>query len=153
MKLISMTDFVLELWEDNLMSQIGLLAINYANFLKQPLKLEMFVPCDEDGNVLQKPEEHFPTGNNNLEKQIFIKQKKYKQAKEKVLFEGFEVIGVDENHTELELKNNDFWIDFFKHSSIITTDSYQIDYPVKLCEDLLGYNLILTESALKQLGL
>ena len=25
---------------------------NYANFLNQPLKLEMFVPCDEDGNVL-----------------------------------------------------------------------------------------------------
>ena len=30
-------------------------SINYANFLKQLLKLEMFVPCDEDGNVLEKP--------------------------------------------------------------------------------------------------
>ena len=39
-----MTDFVLELWEDKLMSEIGLLAINYAQFLKTPLKLEMFVP-------------------------------------------------------------------------------------------------------------
>lgn len=27
----------------------------YASFLKQPLKLGMFVPCDEDGNVLEEP--------------------------------------------------------------------------------------------------
>ena len=26
---------------------------NYANFLNKPLKLEMFVPCDEKGNVLK----------------------------------------------------------------------------------------------------
>ena len=39
-----MTDFVLELWDDKLMSEIGLLAVNYAQFLKTPLKLEMFVP-------------------------------------------------------------------------------------------------------------
>ena len=25
----------------------------YANFLNQPLKLEMFVPCDEKGNVIE----------------------------------------------------------------------------------------------------
>ena len=25
----------------------------YANFLNQPLTLGMFVPCDEDGNVLE----------------------------------------------------------------------------------------------------
>ena len=29
---------------------------SYAEFLKQPLKLEMFVPCDEDENVLGEPE-------------------------------------------------------------------------------------------------
>jgi hypothetical protein len=57
MKLISMTDFVLEQksnldfnpsnkWKD---------CLNYANFLNQPLKLEMIVPCDEDGNVLEEP--------------------------------------------------------------------------------------------------
>ena len=29
--------------------------INYANFLKQPLTLGMFIPCDLDGNVLEEP--------------------------------------------------------------------------------------------------
>lgn len=27
----------------------------YAKFLKQPIELWMFVPCDEDGNVLEEP--------------------------------------------------------------------------------------------------
>ena len=66
--------------------------INYAKFLKQPLKLEMFVPCDEDENVLGEPEiysqwvrENF---NDELENEERINQcKDYHQAKEKVLFE------------------------------------------------------------------
>ena len=56
MKLISMTDFVLE--QDKLMRNklndpitFTIKVTDYALFLKQPLKLEMFVPCDEDGNV------------------------------------------------------------------------------------------------------
>ena len=28
---------------------------NFDNFLKQPLNIGMFVPCDENGNVLQEP--------------------------------------------------------------------------------------------------
>lgn len=47
----------------------------YDKFIEQPLKLEMFVPCDEDGNVLN---------------QKLCDFSKYQQAKEKVLFEGFE---------------------------------------------------------------
>ena len=55
---------------------------NYANFLKQPLKLEMFVPCDSDGNVLANP-------NNNMNlKYPKLKHQQYRQAKEKVLFKG-----------------------------------------------------------------
>lgn len=50
MKLISMTDFVLEqtksLYEENPSKLIHNL-YNYAEFLKQPLKLEMFVSDDE----------------------------------------------------------------------------------------------------------
>ncbi|WP_299524141.1 hypothetical protein [uncultured Lutibacter sp.] len=62
MKLISMVDYVLEqevkLYED----ETGFLndrlvnIFRYANFLKQPLELGMFIPCDEDGNVLEEPE-------------------------------------------------------------------------------------------------
>ena len=66
MKLISMTDFVLGIeqnsytktekyniieWQSKCESFDKI--IKYANFLKQPLKLGMFVPCDENGNVLE----------------------------------------------------------------------------------------------------
>jgi DNA-directed RNA polymerase delta subunit len=57
MKLISMTDFVLEqnkepyFYYDSLWNKV----IAYANFLKQPLTLGMFVPCDSNGNVVKKP--------------------------------------------------------------------------------------------------
>lgn len=53
MKLISMTDFVLE--QDNIKNVNDAIkfnnCLNYANFIKKPLKLEMFVPCDENGNI------------------------------------------------------------------------------------------------------
>ena len=58
--LIPMTDFVLEqLNEQNSrtkpMREVFNSLEKYAKFLKQPLKLEMFVPCDEEGNVLEEP--------------------------------------------------------------------------------------------------
>ena len=84
--LIPMTDFVLKLTEQDEYSAIEILdrfadISRYAMFLKQPLKLEMFVPCDEDGNVL----EYFPIHRfaDNPEK-----YRRYKKAKEKVLFEN-----------------------------------------------------------------
>ena len=83
--LIPMTDFVLEqLNEQNSrikpMREVFNSLEKYANFLKQPLKLEMFVPYDEDGNVL----EYFPIHRfaDNPEK-----YRRYKKAKENVLFE------------------------------------------------------------------
>lgn len=62
MKLISMTDFVLEKGKTSVLPftiketfKNGAKVMNeifmYADFLKQPLKLEMFVPCDENGNI------------------------------------------------------------------------------------------------------
>lgn len=67
MELISMTDFVLEQKGDNL---------KYAQFLKQPLNLGMFVPCVD--NEVFNYSKH---GNEN----------EYQQAKERVLFEGYKV--------------------------------------------------------------
>ena len=95
MKLKPMTDFVLELQGNELMSKIGILAINYSNFLKTPLKLEMFVPCDEDGNFLEEPgqfqewlkSDHYFNASESVCHQCRI----YKKAKEKVIFEGFEI--------------------------------------------------------------
>ena len=104
MKLISMTDFVLEqtknfnavVYDDLETASINLIERieNYANFLNQPLKLEMFVPCNENGNVLEEPKRwkdylQYPDsfdGNKEWDELY-----DYQQAKEKVLFEGFKI--------------------------------------------------------------
>ena len=100
--LIPMTDFVIK---QNYITTLDISQIdfydkelktlsnirNYAKFLKQPLKLEMFVPCDEDGNVLEEPkiEEEYVDEHTT---QIFAQyQYDLDKAKEKVLFEGFKI--------------------------------------------------------------
>ena len=103
MKLISMTDFVE--FADNKLCSINSpsvrisnygktldLIVNYKNFLKQPLTLGMFVPCDEEGNVLEEPiyPSKFRTGvyphSGGVLKKYEIKLEQYQQAKERVLF-------------------------------------------------------------------
>lgn len=62
-ELISMTDFLIEQRKE-LLRKIDYkeklelytnIVYAYANFLKQKLELWMFVPCDENGEVLEKP--------------------------------------------------------------------------------------------------
>ena len=127
MKLISMTDFVLEQtnkitneWSED--DQIRLLdkISNYANFLKQPLKLEMFVTCVDNevfNYSMHGNKEHF------------------EQAKQKVLFEGFQYC--EKSNT---VRNQVFIF------------SKQMIKELTI-EDLVEYDLTLTESAIKKLGL
>lgn len=100
-KLISMTDFVLQFdkpagyYEDQsdfLEKQVDFmgLCMNYAEFLKTPLNLGMFVPCDEEGEVLTEPDEDnyaFYTHKN------LSVQEEWQQAKDRVLFEGYQTKG------------------------------------------------------------
>ena len=92
--LIPMTDFVNNVGNmENYPSHEKALSwiYNYATFLKQPLKLEMFVPCDEDGNVLEEPkiEEEYVDEHTT---QIFAQyQYDLDKAKEKVLFENIPI--------------------------------------------------------------
>lgn len=64
---------------------------NYVGFITQPLKKEMFVPCDEDGNVLEKPlipfdnGDHYGQAVNNMNNGWL----EYQQALERVVFEGW----------------------------------------------------------------
>ncbi|ASK29703.1 hypothetical protein CEY12_06115 [Chryseobacterium sp. T16E-39] len=103
-KLISMTDFVLQFekpvgyFEDQsdfLHCQVEYMqnVMNYAKFLKQPLTLGMFVPCDEECNVLSEPIlGREPFSNNEEDFSNWERhRKKYIEAKEKVLFDGFEI--------------------------------------------------------------
>jgi len=79
--LISMVDFVLEKNKaEEVTRQSYIECSKYAIFLKQPLKLGMFVPCDLDGNVLEDANRSTHTDIECLE---------YQQAKERCLFEGF----------------------------------------------------------------
>jgi hypothetical protein len=92
--LISMTDFVLEQeitievqsltdqWE--LRSSKFHRILEYAKFIKQPLQVSMFLPCDYKGNVLEESAMFKILGDvdNDLE------QLQYNQAKERCLFNG-----------------------------------------------------------------
>ncbi|MCT3835896.1 hypothetical protein HZQ15_18800 [Elizabethkingia anophelis] len=101
-KLIPLSDFVLKTvhtpnineaicWEQ---TEERLQKIyKYTQFLKQPLALWMFVPCDQNGNILSEPQ--------MIEKRLgfdeteidynYAEVEVYKKAKERVLFEGFEI--------------------------------------------------------------
>ena len=92
--LIPMTDFVLEqLNEQNSrtkpMREVFNSLEKYAKFLKQPLKLEMFVPCDEDGNILKEPkrwEDYLQYPDSFDGNKEWDELYDYQQAKEKILF-------------------------------------------------------------------
>lgn len=86
--LIPMTDFVNNVGNmENYPSHENALSwiYNYSIFLKQPLKLEMFVPCDEIIEVMNYEEikQSVIEGTDSWDA--------YEKAKEKVLFEGFEL--------------------------------------------------------------
>ena len=151
MKLISMTSFVLEIekssytqtekyriieWENKCQAFDKI--INYAKFLRQPLKLEMFVPCDEEGNIISK----FYSEKENTKNLTFSQlSNQYQIAETKVLFEGIEFI-TNGGVNFLIIKEDTFA--FF---------DYNIKFKNFTIEDLIQYNLQLTENAAKQIGL
>ena len=121
---------------------------NYANFLKQPLELGMFVPCDEDGNVVEKPEENDLNGS-FLKMQInYNKEVKWEFAKERCLFEGFELI-IKPNGNRYIQKNET--IIFYNTEN--DNGVWRVNRKFISIEDLVKYNLKLTPTAQKQLGL
>jgi len=147
MKLISMTDFVIEqkitetfdtpqiMWYDSEVNKLDKIR-TYANFLKQPLELWMFVPCDEDGNVLEKPK------GTDLNSSFFEMQEdynlevKYEIAKEKCLFEDCELM--------------DGWCIHLSDGTLFAGIDKLSGYTV---EDLTHYKPLLTQTAIKQLEL
>lgn len=109
MKLITMTDFVLEqrkIYEGDF-EDLSDLYFRYAKFLKQSLELWMFVPCDNEGNVLEKPNENYfksePFCSTGLCKPYFEAMDKFQQEKERCLFKGLD-LGVANHHIRQERK-------------------------------------------------
>lgn len=145
MKLISITDFVLKecgkCGNEPRLSRIE----KYAKFLKQPLTLGMFVPCGENGNVLEKPK-----GFSNIDMNIGEHSKliEYEEAKEKVLFERFEIIqGEGPACLTKFLVYNSEDIGFKKEWK--GDWEFEFNSIERLCE----LDLELTESAKKQIGI
>jgi len=135
--LISMTDFILE---DKYVGSPINMNKQYAKFLKQPLELWMFVPCDENGNVLEEPKDYktymiMYSGVRQTHSEI-LKCQKYKQAKERCLFEGFEMY-----------KGNPY---NYNKARAFTKDYIDEKWNI---EKIIHWELELTETAIKQLGL
>ena len=161
MKLTSMTSFVLENAKQPYVEGTKYKdLVNYAKFLKQPLKLEMFVTCDEEGNVLEEPKRwkdylQYPDSfDGNKE---WYELYDYQQAKEKVLFEGFNLNQKDFSKLEsiFCLTKECFQITFFTKEKGCFMDNLKTNktYEIKTIEDLIQFKLELTESAIKQIGL
>jgi len=136
MKLISMIDFVLG--NDPHTKVYSKRCWNYANFLKQPLTLEMFVPCDHEGNVLEEP-----TGASSF---TYDMETVYQKAKERVLFEGFQFYSMGgEKGEHFILKCGTVQMPSFKDGTLRFAG-----FNYKSIEKLISHNLELTPTALKQ---
>ncbi|MCT4287380.1 hypothetical protein HZP25_11715 [Elizabethkingia anophelis] len=152
-KLIPMTDFVLSILNNTSPNNFvkGVENIRaYAQFLKQPLALWMFVPCDEDGNLLEKPKEDdysFYTHKN------MSVQEEYEKAKSRVLFEGFRIVDFEEHQIE-SLKHTSYlqWDDIDLISKKDWEEEWNFeDYTVEFLLTEPTAEITLTETAIKQI--
>ena len=176
-KLISMVNFVLQQDITDIKQRDSI--VKYANFLRQPLKLEMFINCDDDGNVLKEPKKtnyqvdvntkcsgwkYLYDNNDKLIgyyddrkwKEDFVK---YKQSKEKVLFEDSVLIDETMYHQTkrvlIMLKSYPtfrIFNQFYYRDGSIERQLFPNNENLRI-EDLIKFELELTESAIKQIGL
>jgi hypothetical protein len=103
-KLITMTDFVLLMRESEDKDNIRRFwaCERYAKFLKQPLELWMFIPCDKEGNALE-----YPAYYNEIETVVFSREKEcclFEFDKAFLLFSKIDL----ENQTVEDLLSDDY---------------------------------------------
>lgn len=149
--LIPMEDFVLKTvqtpfeneaicWEQ---TQKRLDAIyRYAQFLKQKPELWMFVAC-VDGNVLQMPQ---PTDGDDGNWNYQARFNQYQQAKQKCLFEGFEV--VEDNRYFITVGSGTQQISFDKETPSVASKN---DKEIKTISEICQFNLPLTQTAIDKI--
>ncbi len=124
---------------------------NFDLFLSQTLELWMFVPCDEDGNVLKIIPFYEHKKGSDFEAMQHLK---YNKAKERCLFEGFEVESVNENIIWITIKNFNSDNSNFSIQYAIKSRSFHYSFnEYKTIEDLIKYKPLLTVTAQKQIGL
>jgi len=139
-KLVSMTNFVLQEYEkrnayynqnDKVLSKIK----KYAEFLKQPISIWQFIPCDLEGNILEKPY-------NYDDKIIWLEgeNRVYQEAEYRVIFKDFLI---------LETRPNPEYTKSISHSSSLfnifwlsnITQQWIISKGLRTVEDLVIFGL------------
>lgn len=150
MQLKSMTDYIIDEYElegNEKTPNFNIMAnktYNYANFLKQPLKLWMFIPCDEDNNILKLPLDCSCYGYIEDCTGCEFTDITYQEAKERCLFEGFKFQEANEDYPAPFIylgEDIDLYPEIWKENDTI--------------EDLLYYKefIILSQTAIKQLNI
>ncbi|QHC84956.1 hypothetical protein AS589_09325 [Empedobacter brevis] len=151
MKLTSSKDFGKTL-KDKTYSEYRRLRDNFDNFLEQPLTLGKFVPCDEDGNVLEEPKGikccGGITNDCDCRGQLQYDSEevyKYQQAKERVLFEFDGNLSLIRNKTNFYIieDKNGVYLRVLKNKTKTTIESL-LKFSVEIT---------LTKTAIKQIGL
>jgi len=157
-KLIPMTDFVLQefkKWENKATPAYQSTAkyvFNtkiYAQFLKQPLALWMFVPCDENNVPLEEP--IYSITNYGASPEAFKRfeedRVKFQHAKSRVLFEGFYYQSnySEKTQTKYEYVRN-------KHPHVFSFEQINRNTIESLLTGFKEeFQITLTETALKQI--
>jgi hypothetical protein len=151
--LISMTDFIEKIRDimnekaplkENKALKYFDLVFNYSDFLKTKIELGMFFPFDEKGNPVKEPDVDFDGTN-----QLYFNR--YQLILDKVLFKGFIIENgyIQANRDTLYLNNQD-GLDIASKNE--TYDKNFIwDVGFKTIEDLIPYNIKLTDVAIKRI--
>lgn len=137
-KLIPMTDFVIEYYSNEGYADLQTLTLlkNYANFLRKPLNLGMFVPVDPQGNILKEPKNYasWKSLNHNAvtrnDTAGFEEYADYQNAEYNCLFEGFtiayngysvvRIVASYDQAVELSFNKNDFMSPAFSDIEALT---------------------------------
>jgi len=128
---------------------------SYADLLHQGLKLNMFVPCDEEGNAMENKSPHhkdFTIGAKNtgeINDNMLAYKKKQQKAKETVLFFGYSVIERANGYTKVIRHDEEKQI--YIHESGSFTWSIG-GSTLKTVEDLTKRGLKLTKQATDKLN-
>ena len=147
-KLISMTEFVLE-QNNTIPKDLNLInnyknIVKYANFINQDLNIGMFVPAVFKNGEWVVLEEPICDKNCDL-CDCMYSFNLYEEAKENVLFAGFDLI----EFTRYYILTND-------KTAIYTSKNFKFSISqieLNKIEDLIKYEIPLTENAIKLLGL
>lgn len=125
MKLIPMTDYVIEqIHKRESIGQCWINVTKYARFLKQPLKLEMFAPCDKEGEANRPRPIELGKGVFNYTRQNFWDEKN-PDAFEKILFTGLDI----------EVYENNSLVKHKRHPLIKHNEHVIANYMTGFCED------------------